>query len=49
MLLVDGAQSVPHHEVDVRELGADFFAFSGHKMCGPTGIGCLYAKKEHME
>lgn len=49
LLLVDGAQSTPHHEIDVQNLGCDFFAFSGHKMCGPTGIGCLYARKEHLE
>jgi cysteine desulfurase/selenocysteine lyase len=46
LLLVDGAQSVPHLPVDVRELGADFLAFSGHKMLGPTGIGVLWARKE---
>ena len=43
--VVDGAQSVPHMKVDVQALGCDFFAFSGHKMCGPTGIGVLYGKK----
>ncbi|HRQ22191.1 MAG TPA: cysteine desulfurase [Anaerolineales bacterium] len=42
--LVDGAQSVPHLSVDVQALGADFYAFSAHKMCGPTGIGILYGK-----
>jgi cysteine desulfurase/selenocysteine lyase len=46
LLLVDGAQSVPHIPVDVREIGADFLAFSGHKMLGPTGIGALWARKE---
>jgi cysteine desulfurase/selenocysteine lyase len=46
LLLVDGAQSVPHLAVDVRSLGADFLAFSGHKMLGPTGIGILWARKE---
>ncbi len=46
LLLVDGAQSVPHIPVDVRELGTDFLAFSGHKMLGPTGIGALWARKE---
>ncbi len=46
LMLVDGAQSVPHMPVDVGELGADFFAFSGHKAYGPTGIGVLYGKKE---
>ena len=44
--LVDGAQSVPHFPVDVQELDADFLAFSGHKICGPTGIGVLYGKYE---
>ena len=44
MTLVDGAQSVPHFPVDVRDLEADFLAFSGHKICGPTGIGVLYGK-----
>jgi cysteine desulfurase / selenocysteine lyase len=42
--LVDGAQSVPHLSVDVQALDADFYAFSAHKMCGPTGIGILYGK-----
>jgi cysteine desulfurase/selenocysteine lyase len=46
LLLVDGAQSVPHIPVDVREIGADFLAFSGHKMLGPTGIGALWSRKE---
>ncbi len=45
LFLVDGAQSVPHMPVDVRDLDADFLAFSGHKMLGPTGIGVLYGKK----
>ena len=45
-VLVDGAQAVPHMKVDVQELDADFYVFSGHKMLGPTGIGVLYAKKE---
>lgn len=47
--LVDGAQSVPHFPVDVKQLGADFLAFSAHKMCGPTGIGVLYGRKELLE
>ncbi len=47
--LLDGAQSLPHMPVDVRALDCDFFAASGHKMCGPTGIGFLYAKKELLE
>ncbi len=46
MVLVDGAQSVPHMKVDVKELDCDFLAFSGHKMCGPTGAGALYIKKD---
>jgi cysteine desulfurase/selenocysteine lyase len=45
LMLVDGAQSVPHMKVDVQDLDADFLAFSGHKMLAPTGIGVLYAKK----
>jgi len=44
VVLVDGAQSVPHFSMDVRKLDIDFLGFSGHKMCGPTGIGCLYGK-----
>jgi cysteine desulfurase/selenocysteine lyase len=47
--LVDGAQSVPHIPVDVQDLGADFLAFSAHKMCGPTGIGVLYGRKGLLE
>ena len=49
MVLIDGAQGVPHSRVDFRKLGVDFLAFSGHKMCGPTGIGCLVGKKEAYE
>jgi cysteine desulfurase / selenocysteine lyase len=49
VVLVDGAQSVPHFKVDVKDLGCDFLAFSGHKMLGPTGIGVLYGKKELLE
>ncbi|WP_341281668.1 cysteine desulfurase [Paenibacillus sp. FSL H8-0537] len=45
VMVVDGAQSTPHMRVDVRDLDCDFYAFSGHKMCGPTGIGALYGKK----
>lgn len=45
-VLIDGAQSAPHMPVDVQELDADFYAFSGHKLYGPTGIGVLYGKKE---
>jgi len=48
-ILVDGAQSAPHMKVDMQELDVDFYAFSGHKMCGPTGIGVLYGKKELLE
>jgi cysteine desulfurase/selenocysteine lyase len=48
-IFVDGAQSVPHRPVDVKELGCDFFAFSGHKMCGPTGSGVLYGKEHVLE
>jgi cysteine desulfurase/selenocysteine lyase len=48
-VLVDGAQSVPHIKVDVQEMDADFFAFSGHKVYGPTGIGVLYGKEEWLD
>jgi cysteine desulfurase / selenocysteine lyase len=48
-VLIDAAQSVPHMPVDVQALGADFVVFSGHKMCGPTGIGILYGKQELLE
>ncbi len=48
-VLVDGAQSTPHLAVDVQELGCDFYAFSGHKVCGPTGIGVLYGKANLLE
>ncbi len=48
-ILVDGAQSVAHLPVNVTELGIDFFAFSGHKLYGPTGIGGLWARREHLE
>ncbi len=48
-VLIDGAQSVPHFDVDVQELDCDFLAFSGHKMCGPTGIGILYGKSDLLE
>jgi cysteine desulfurase/selenocysteine lyase len=48
-VLVDGAQAAPHMKVDVRDLGCDFYVFSGHKVYGPTGIGVLYGKKEHLE
>lgn len=49
VIVVDGAQGVPHMKVDVQELDCDFLAFSGHKMCGPTGIGVLYGKKHLLE
>ncbi|QDE88480.1 cysteine sulfinate desulfinase [Myxococcus xanthus] len=48
-VLVDGAQAVTHFPVDVQDLGCDFYAFSGHKMFGPTGIGVLYGRKELLE
>ena len=48
-VLIDGAQSMPHMKVDVQELDADFFAFSAHKMYGPTGVGVLYGKKRLLE
>ena len=48
-VLLDGAQAVPHMKVDVQELDCDFYAFSGHKMLGPTGIGVLYGKAEWLE
>ncbi|WP_048589962.1 cysteine desulfurase [Melissococcus plutonius] len=49
IIVVDGAQSVPHFPIDVQQLDIDFLAFSGHKMCGPTGIGVLYGKREFLE
>ncbi len=48
-VLVDGAQSTPHGPVDVQQMDADFFCFSGHKMCGPTGIGVLYGRRDLLE
>ena len=48
-ILIDGAQSVPHLKVDVRDIDCDFYAFSGHKIYGPTGIGALYGKAEWLE
>jgi cysteine desulfurase / selenocysteine lyase len=48
-VLLDGAQAIPHMSVDVRELGCDFYAFSGHKLFGPNGIGILYGKRELLE
>lgn len=49
VVVVDGAQAVPNMKVDVKDLDADFYAFSGHKMCGPMGIGVLYGKKELLD
>ncbi len=49
LVLLDGAQAVPHRKVDVGELGVDFYAFSGHKMCGPTGIGVLWGRRALLE
>ncbi len=49
VVLIDGAQSAPHLDVDVQEIDCDFFAFSGHKVCGPTGVGILYGKKHILE
>src|SRR3989442_12031611 len=48
-VLVDGAQSTPHQPVDLRALGCDFYAFSGHKMLRPTGAGILYGRRELLE
>lgn len=49
VIVVDGAQSAPHMKVDVQDLDVDFYAFSGHKMCAPTGIGVLYGKRHLLE
>ncbi|MHA2385486.1 MAG: aminotransferase class V-fold PLP-dependent enzyme [Candidatus Thorarchaeota archaeon] len=49
LVLLDAAQTAPHHEINVRKLDVDFLAFSGHKMLGPTGTGILYVKEEHYE
>jgi cysteine desulfurase/selenocysteine lyase len=49
LVLIDGAQAVPHRPVDVQEIGADFYVFSGHKMLGPTGSGALWARRELLE
>ena len=49
VVVCDGAQSTPHFKVDVQDLNVDFFAFSGHKVCGPMGIGVLYGKKEILD
>ncbi|MCR6626642.1 MAG: cysteine desulfurase [Pseudoxanthomonas sp.] len=47
--VVDGSQAVPHRAVDVAAIGCDFYALTGHKMCGPTGTGALWARKEHLQ
>ena len=49
LVLIDGAQAVPHRRIDVQELGCDFYTFSGHKMCGPTGSGGLWARRSLLE
>jgi cysteine desulfurase / selenocysteine lyase len=49
LVVVDGAQAVPHRAVDVQAIGADFYGFTGHKMCAPTGIGVLWGRTEHLE
>lgn len=49
VVLIDGAQSIPHISIDVQQLDCDFFVFSGHKMCASTGIGVLYGKKEYLK
>ncbi len=46
--VIDGSQAVPHRAVDIAALGCDFYAFTGHKMCGPTGTGALWARREHL-
>ncbi len=47
--LVDGSQALPHMPVDIQAIGCDFYVFTGHKMCGPTGTGALWARREHLE
>src|SRR3546814_810761 len=47
--VVDGSQAMPHRQVDIASIGCDFYAFTGHKMCGPTGTGALWARREHLE
>ncbi len=49
LVLIDGAQAAPHKPIDVQALGCDFYVFSGHKMCGPTGIGVLWGREEHLD
>ncbi|BBM83893.1 cysteine desulfurase [Candidatus Uabimicrobium amorphum] len=48
-VLIDGAQAVPHMAIDVKKIGCDFYAFSGHKMCGPTGVGILWGREQLLE
>ncbi len=47
--VIDGSQALPHRAVDIAAIGCDFYAFTGHKMCGPTGTGALWARREHLE
>src|SRR3546814_5236348 len=47
--VVDGSQAMPHRQVDIASIGCDFYAFTGHKMCGPTGPGALCGRLEHLE
>jgi len=47
--VIDGSQAVPHRPVDIAAMGCDFYAFTGHKMCGPTGTGALWARREHLQ
>jgi cysteine desulfurase/selenocysteine lyase len=49
LVVVDGSQAAPHMPVDIAALGCDFYAITGHKMCGPTGTGALWARREHLE
>ena len=48
-MVADGAQAAPHMKIDVQDLDVDFLGFSGHKMCGPTGIGVLYGKRNTLK
>lgn len=48
-VLIDGSQALPHQHVDIQQIGCDFYVFTGHKMCGPTGTGGLWAKKQHLD
>ena len=47
--VIDGSQALPHRKVDIAAIGCDFYAFTGHKMCGPTGTGALWARREHLQ